>query len=743
MAAGRWTRISFGVLFALYATGLLIWLTLGLLPTLSAILPSVRHVLEPVAMRGGALGTAVSRITSADMSMSAMSMSTAGVLVQYGFSALNFGLGLMLAIRRPDEPVPRLLAFALLGTAATFNMPSHRAFYITGSPWPIAAIHFTFHIVSGVSYLWAVLLFADGTLPSRVRVSARGQRVAAVAVTLAATFICWRSSFLAHPQFFVIFFGILIPVVGIGAQALRLADPATDTAHRRAARLLTAALLPALGVAVTWLAARGVQWVGGAPGVASGWLAVNLQDLFPAVFAIVPVVLFAGIVRHRLWGIDRVLSRVLVYGAIAAVVSAAYVVAVAFGGWHAGGALWFSVLVLSVMAVAIEPIRSRARRWSNRIVFGQDLSPSEAIRTLISGLEHLSPTAELDQLVEVTVRATRAQRAELWLVDGDDLVCAASTNGEGERRAGPYQHSADALQAALGASKVWPVVYQHQLLGVLAVWAASDVSLTAADESLLAEVAAHARVLVNNALLTVRLARQVQKLSVHAEQLTDSRHRVVAAQDAERKRLERDLHDGAQQALVAAIIGLRMVRASGLDRSEAITDLAELSQVLETARNTLLDLCGTSVPAVVAEAGLVGAVHGAAELSRRSGLDVRVHVDVPPALDSQVAAGVYFCCVEALQNIAKHARATNVRIDIQSGDGELRFAISDDGVGFSQSGALDSVGGVAKLAERVAVLGGSLVVESAPGRGTQIVGRVPCPGVCAVPSAAGEWVGAR
>jgi len=157
----------------------------------------------------------------------------------------------------------------------------------------------------------------------------------------------------------------------------------------------------------------------------------------------------------------------------------------------------------------------------------------------------------------------------------------------------------------------------------------------------------------------------------------------------------------------------------------------------------LLDLCGTSIPAVVAEAGLVGAVHGAAELSRRSGLDVRVHVDVPPALDSQVAAGVYFCCVEALQNIAKHARATNVRIDIQSGDGELRFAISDDGVGFSQSGALDSDGGVAKLAERVAVLGGSLVVESAPGRGTQIVGRVPCPGVCAVPSAAGEWVGAR
>ena len=303
MAAARWTRTSFGVLFTLYATGLLIWLTLGLLPTLAAILPSVRHVLESVAMQGGALGTAAARIMSADMPMS--TMSTAGVLVQYGFSALNFGLGLMLAVRRPDEPVPRLLTFALLGTAATFNMPGHRAFYITGSPWPIAAIHFTFHIVSGVSYLWAVLLFPDGTVPSRVRMSARGQQVAAVAVTLVTTLVCWRSSFsgpssvlrdlLRHPDP-----GSRNrrPGASTGRSCnRRRSPPSRAPADRRAAA--------ALGVAVTWLAARAVRWVGGSAGEASGRLAVNLQDLFPAVFAIVPVVLFAGVVRHRLWGIDQ------------------------------------------------------------------------------------------------------------------------------------------------------------------------------------------------------------------------------------------------------------------------------------------------------------------------------------------------------------------------------------------------------------------------------------------------------
>ena len=86
-------------------------------------------------------------------------------LLQYAFSLLNLVLGVLLIVRRPNELVPRLLALGLLGTAATFNLPSHEAFHILGSPWPIALLHFTFHIVSGVAYLWAVVLFPDGRLP--------------------------------------------------------------------------------------------------------------------------------------------------------------------------------------------------------------------------------------------------------------------------------------------------------------------------------------------------------------------------------------------------------------------------------------------------------------------------------------------------------------------------------------------------------------------------------------------------
>jgi signal transduction histidine kinase len=739
MPALRSERTAFRVVFAVYAAGLLVWLTLGLLPALSTDVPIVRHALESLATGTGPFATAADRIMTAKMSME--TASGAETVVQYGFSLLNLALGLMLAIRRPDDRVPRLLAFALLGTAATFNIPSHQAFHITGSPWPVALIHFTFHIVSGVCYLWAVILFPDGTLPRRIALSRNGLRIAVVAVTAMATLVCWRSSFLSHPQFFVVFFGIAVPLAGIGAQSLKLLDPSTPMAERRTARLLCAALLPALGVSSLWLFARIIVWFGGSFSDGARRLDTSLQNVFPALFAIVPVVLFAGVVRYRLWDLDRLLSKVLLYTGIAAVVSAVYVVAVATGGWLAGGALWWTVAVLSAMAVAIAPLQTRARRWANRVVFGQDLSPMEAMRTLISGLEHLAPGAELDQLVEVAVRATRAQRAELWLIDGDEVSCAARAPAAADsppplRRVAAADFNMTTLRRTLGASQAWPLQYQGELLGALAVWTPGDVSLSGSDEALLADVAQHAGLLVNNAVLTLQLARHVQALTERAEQLTVVRRRLVAAQDAERRRLERDLHDGAQQALVATIIGLNTV-APGSDPSGVAADLAELDSMLQLATDALSDLCGTGIPLIIKESGLAGAMRRAADTARRSGLDVLVGLDPNLEVDPQIASGVYFCCVEALQNIAKHAHASVAAIDIRWHDGEVVFVISDDGVGFSTS-ASDGSGGLAQLAERLAALGGTFVVDSAAGHGSRLQGRVPA----GPPSAARQETGA-
>ncbi|HEY7010332.1 MAG TPA: hypothetical protein VH395_15390, partial [Jatrophihabitantaceae bacterium] len=597
--AANWTRRGFRVAFWVYAAGLLCWLALGLLA---------------VAARNSALsdhlGDLGARVVHADM----MDLPSGWVIaLQYAFSLLNLVLGLLLAVRRGDERVPRLLAFALLGTAATFNMPSHVVFHILGSPWPIALAHFTFHIVSGVCYLWAVVLFPDGQLPRRIRLSGRVLAGVVVVVTVAVVLICWRSSFLAHPQFFVIFFGILVPIAGVTCALLRLTDPQTTPMQRRTSRLLLAALLPALGVALVWLGARAVAFGSGRFASDAASFAVALQDVFPAAFAIVPVVLAAGVVRYRLWDIDRLLSRVLTYLVIVFGAGAVYVGVLALAGAAAAGG-WV-VVAVAAAAVVVEPVRTAAQSWANRVVYGQRLSPTEAMRTLIGGLGRLTPSGELSQLTTVTVAATRVQAAALWMRDGSRLVLAAATP------------DADGAMTPtdLGMTYCVPVLHAGEQLGVLGVRTADGRVPQPRDAALIDDVAAHAGLLVHNALLTVQLARHVAELAERTEHLRTARRRLVAAQDAQRHSLERDLHDGAQQALVATIIGLRTVASNGAANGE----LAEWRTVLAGARDSLAGLCAADEPTALQRDGLAGALARAAALARRSGPEIVLDVELP------------------------------------------------------------------------------------------------------------------
>jgi hypothetical protein len=175
----------------------------------------------------------------------------ATVAVAYLFSVLNLTLGVLLMVKRPDDLVPRLLALAFMGTAATFNAPSHAVFHVLGEPPVIKGFHFAFHVVSGSAYLLAVVLFPHGSLPLGWGSSLRVRRAFAGGLTAAVVAVCWRSSFISHPPFFVVFFGVLIPVVGIAAQSLHLRQ-SRDVRSAEQSRLLRVALLPALAVALTW-----------------------------------------------------------------------------------------------------------------------------------------------------------------------------------------------------------------------------------------------------------------------------------------------------------------------------------------------------------------------------------------------------------------------------------------------------------------------------------------------------------
>ena len=353
--------------------------------------------------------------------------------LQYAFSLLNLVLGVVLLIRGWDQVVPRLLAVGLLGTAATFNLPSHEAFRLIGSPWPVSLLHFAFHIASGVCYLWGVALFPDGALPRRLGLSGRSLTLAAVAVTAAMAVICWWSDFLLHPQFFVIFFGVLIPVTGVSMQAFKLREPTGRADDRRSSRLLIGALLPGLAVATLWCVAQ-VMVLAGVGGAPAANLAAGLPDLFPAVFAVVPVVLFLALVRYRMFGLDRLLSRVLIGTVLMVVTGLVYLIAVVTGSWLTSGGRWWTVVLMASAAVSLSWTWDLIRRWVNRVVFGQDLDPTAAWGALISGLDLVGGKAELDRLIDVVIRATRARGAQLWETRDGQWSLVAAGPGDRPRR---------------------------------------------------------------------------------------------------------------------------------------------------------------------------------------------------------------------------------------------------------------------------------------------------------------------
>jgi signal transduction histidine kinase len=205
--------------------------------------------------------------------------------------------------------------------------------------------------------------------------------------------------------------------------------------------------------------------------------------------------------------------------------------------------------------------------------------------------------------------------------------------------------------------------------------------------------------------------------------VTDSRARIVAATEAERRRLERDLHDGAQQRLIGVALALQQVRASAdaQDGSSAALrgELDAAANEVNLAIRELRELARGIHPAILEEEGVGPAVAG---LARRASLPVEVRVELDARLPRLVESTVYFTIAEALTNAQRHAQATKARVHVARTDGTIAVEISDDGAG----GADPTRGsGLRGLADRVAALGGSLTVDSQPGAGTRVRAMIP------------------
>jgi signal transduction histidine kinase len=443
-----------------------------------------------------------------------------------------------------------------------------------------------------------------------------------------------------------------------------------------------------------------------------------------AGFLSIPVSMGIAILKYRLFDIEVVIKRAVVFGVLAVVVTAVYVAVVygvgaLFFGAGEGGPNALAFVAAALVALVFQPVRAAARRLADRVVYGKRATPYEVLSDFAGRMGGTYSTEDvLPRMAQLITAGTGATRAEIWLRVGDELrVEARWPEGNGDRPpAVRLPTGGTDLPALPGIDEALPVVHQGQLLGAIAVAVSASEPLSATQRQLLEDLAAQAGLVLRNVGLTADLRARL-------EDLRASRERLVTAQDAERRRLERNIHDGAQQQLVAMAVRLRLAeQLTERDPSRARAMLGQLQDEARSALEDLRDLARGIYPPLLADRGLPEALEAQA---RKATLPVSVAVEGAGARYPQEAeAAVYFCVLEALQNVAKYADASAAAIRLRCEPDELAFEIRDDGRGFD-AGVTGYGTGLQGMADRLDALGGALRVESAPERGTAVIGRVP------------------
>src|SRR6266542_4433101 len=467
--------------------------------------------------------------------------------------------------------------------------------------------------------------------------------------------------------------------------------------------------LPGLGAAFTLTCAL-------AGAAAQGLGAQVVSDVLGAVGVLgVPVGAAIAVLRFRLFDIDVVISKAIVYGSLAVFISIVYAGLVAGVGQLAGsiGTPALSAVAAAIVALAFQPVRRRVQRFANRLVYGERATPYEVLSDFSGRVAAAYSTDDiLPRMAQIVAAGIGAPRAEVWLRVGAELRSVARWPQDSAASPSPVPMPSDDLPEFGEGDAAFPVVHQGDMLGAIVVQAPASDPITADKEKLIANLAAQAGLVLRN----VRLLEDVRA----------SRQRIVTAQDAAARRLERNIHDGAQQQLVALAVKTSLADSLvGHDDAEAHEMLSQIRAEIQEALKDLRDLARGIYPPLLADLGLVAALQAQA---RKSALSAVVEGDGLSRYPQEAETAVYFCTLEALQNVAKYARASRAIVRLSASDGALAFSIEDDGVGFDPS-AKGYGTGIQGMSDRLAALGGELRVTSTPGTGTLVEGSVPVNGL--------------
>lgn len=414
------------------------------------------------------------------------------------------------------------------------------------------------------------------------------------------------------------------------------------------------------------------------------------------VIVLLPVAIAFSIMRYRLWEIDRLISRTLVYGTLTAFVVAVYVLVVGGLGalFQTSGNLLLSLVATGLIAVMFNPLRERLQRFFDHLMYGERAEPYAVLARLNKNFEAtLSPDAALASIVETIARTLKLPYAAILLHGGD------------------ASHIGAEFGSAPPQALVLPLMYQHQFIGELRVAPrASDEPFTPAEHALLQDIAAQTGIAVHN----VQLATDLQH----------SRAQLVAAREEERRRLRRDLHDGLGPKLAGQTLKLEAALES-LDRETEITR-ALLQETMSESQSVVTEIrrlvYGLRPPALD-QLGLLSALREQAAQYQVKGLRVTVNApDSLPPLPAAVEVAAYRIIQEALTNVARHAYARNCSVSLVLGK-HLDIEVCDDGRGLPRD--MRAGVGLASMRERAEEIGGSCVIAASETGGTRVTARLP------------------
>jgi signal transduction histidine kinase len=618
-------------------------------------------------------------------------------------------------------------AYAVLGITHPGTLPAPELVALLAE-WSFVPVF------AGLGFM--LLLFPSGTLPSP-----RWRPFAALALLATALAL---AGFVVHPR--------LITLPAPGGESLAVANPLGIASLGPVLSTVLIGTLNTLGVLATVLLAAAcvslavryrsggrevrqqIKWitlavvalavcqVAALLGIAATGTEANPATT--AAFVVTPAIVLFGIpalitvaiLKHGLYQIDVIINRAIRYGLLSAALTAIYVLIVVGIGTtagYAGGPLLNAAAALAI-AVLFQPLRRRAQLLANRIVYGQRATPYQVLSDFAQDMGgQLDVDVALDRMAAVLAAATGAVRVEVWVRVGPRLRPQVIWPSGSTPPPAARLTSAGELPV-FGVTRAIAVRHGDELLGVITVQKPKSEPMSAAEDKLLEHLASQAGLVLRNVRLTAELQATIDDLRA-------SRRRLVRAQDEERHRIERNLHDGAQQQLVALNIQLTLLEDCADDPGEVRQLADELRTGLHAALDDLRALARGIYPPLLADGGLAAALQAQAG---KAPLPVLVEADGIGRYPREAEATAYFCILEALQNVAKYARASRATIALSCPDGHLEFTVADDGDGFDTAKATHGTG-LQGMADRLAAVGGTLRIDSAPGSGTTISGTLP------------------